>query len=130
MTNVFKKRTSLYALTTSALFFLQGVDSSMEVMGNRLLLPSFGTSLSYANAVTPSPAAPSPAAPSSGESKGIIAGGASGTVRKNQKVYLPITSCHSSEQNAIVDLGSLMSYSGNSVPRAGAAVPRAGAAVP
>ncbi|WP_375705180.1 hypothetical protein, partial [Bartonella sp. AA86SXKL] len=29
MINVFKKRTRLYALTTSAFFFLQGVDVSM-----------------------------------------------------------------------------------------------------
>lgn len=35
MINVFKKRTRLYALTTSALFFLQGVDTSVAVSGVR-----------------------------------------------------------------------------------------------
>ncbi|WP_375617294.1 hypothetical protein, partial [Bartonella sp. AP58NXGY] len=40
MINVFKKRTRLYALTTSALFLLQGADVSMGA-GWSFLLPSF-----------------------------------------------------------------------------------------
>ncbi|WP_234924836.1 autotransporter outer membrane beta-barrel domain-containing protein [Bartonella vinsonii] len=87
-------------------------------MGNRLLLPSFGISLSYANTVTPS----------QGESNDIVAGGASGTVRKNQIVYSPVTSCLSPGQNAVVTLGSLMGGLDNSVAGVvlGAGVPSAG----
>ncbi|WP_375666424.1 autotransporter outer membrane beta-barrel domain-containing protein [Bartonella sp. TT121SHDZB] len=95
MINVFKKRTRLYALTTSAFFFLQGVDTSMEVMGNRLLLPNFGTSLSYANTST-TLSSPTGRANSS---RGLQLG---------DQTYSPITSCHTTKKNGAINLGALM----------------------
>ncbi|WP_375676525.1 MULTISPECIES: autotransporter outer membrane beta-barrel domain-containing protein [unclassified Bartonella] len=67
MINVFKKRTRLYALTTSAFFFLQGVDASMgnswwSISAITSLIPSFGSSSkSPAPKSAPAPKAPAPA---------------------------------------------------------------------
>ncbi|WP_375704338.1 autotransporter outer membrane beta-barrel domain-containing protein, partial [Bartonella sp. AD328YNZD] len=128
MINVFKKRTSLYALTTSAFFFLQGVDVSMEVMGNRLPLPNFGASLSYANAITPNPETP----PSEDRSNDVLSGelqiqgkkaigSNDGADKEPVRVYSPITSCHSTKFNGTITLGNLM----NSVEIVPGAIPGA-----
>ncbi|WP_273788237.1 autotransporter family protein [Bartonella grahamii] len=82
MTNVFKKRTSLYALTTSALFFLQGVDSSMGSSWFSLpKLPSFSSLLSGASSQSPKevaelPAPPAPQVGSPGNGGGVPGAGA------------------------------------------------------
>ncbi|WP_375684384.1 autotransporter outer membrane beta-barrel domain-containing protein [Bartonella sp. AP1QHHD] len=86
MINVFKKRTRLYALTTSTFFFLQGVDVSMgsswfslpsfpNLSGFSSLMPSFGSlSQSPTPKAVESPAPPLPQVASREDGNG--AGGA------------------------------------------------------
>ncbi|WP_375657058.1 autotransporter outer membrane beta-barrel domain-containing protein [Bartonella sp. CM120XJJH] len=86
MINVFKKRTSLYALTTSAFFFLQGVDTSMGLSWSSLSQLSLSSLLPRALsqspkpevAELPAPPLPQVASPNNGNGGGVPGAGGLG----------------------------------------------------
>ncbi|WP_375670386.1 autotransporter outer membrane beta-barrel domain-containing protein [Bartonella sp. PS7NMGDW] len=141
MINVFKKRTRLYALTTSAFFFLQGVDTSMgsswftlpsislpSLSSLSSSLSSLSSSLTSLGRGSSSGATTSPeGVETSGRAQSRTGDSVdSGSVQDQARIesvlssIRPISACHSRKNNVFVP-GMIRNIAGSSVRVAGGA---------